>query len=139
MNSSIHPYLNFASKTAEALGFYQTLFGGELQVLTFAMAHAVPEDSPVAGLAMHAELRSPLITILASDTPEGMATEPARRGNDMSLCVVTDDEEQGAAWFAALAEGGTVTMPFDRQMWGDMFGMLIDRFGIRWMVNVHHA
>ncbi len=68
-----------------------------------------------------------------------MATEPVRRGNDMSLCVVTDDEEQGAAWFAALAEGGTVTMPFDRQMWGDMFGILIDRFGIRWMVNVHHA
>ena len=136
MTSSIHPYLNFTAETAEALSFYQSIFGGELQILTFGMARAVPEGDPAEKLAMHAELRTPYATLMASDAPEALAPSAVVRGNDMHLSVVTDDEEQGRTWFEALAQGGTITMPFERQMSGDLFGMIRDRFGIQWMVNV---
>ncbi|VEG26437.1 VOC family protein [Actinomyces howellii] len=135
--SALRPYLNFRAETARALDFYQSIFGGEVTVLTFAQAGTLPPDHPAAALCMHAELRSDVVHLLASDAPEGVAPQELVRGNDMHLCLLSDDLETGRAWFEALSEGAEVHLPFEVQSWGDAFGMLTDRFGTRWMVNAH--
>lgn len=133
------PYLNFVDQTAEALAFYQSIFGGEVRTMTFAQLGVVPADSPQAGLAAHSELRGEIVTLLASDAPEGIAPAPLQRGNDFNLCLMTDDVAQAEGWFTALSEGGEVRMPFAQQMWGDHYGQLVDRFGITWSINSHVA
>ncbi|MDO4243416.1 MAG: VOC family protein [Actinomyces sp.] len=132
--STLRPYLNFTAESRQALGFYQSIFGGELTVLTFAQGGALPTEHPAADLCMHAELRAEVVHLLASDAPEGVAPQALVRGNDMHLCLQTDDVETGRSWFEALSEGGQAHMPFEAQAWGDAFGMLTDRFGTRWMV-----
>ncbi len=131
MSSRLNPYLGFDGTARQAMEFYRGIFGGELTLSTYGesgMAAPGHEDK-----IMHAQLETPAgYTLMASDAPPGM--EPSG-GSDIQVSLSGDDDEL-RGYFAALSEGGTVTMPLEKQMWGDEFGMLVDRFGVNWMVNV---
>lgn len=128
MQSALNPYINFSGKTREAMEFYKTVFGGELSISTFA-DQGVP-DAPADGV-MHAQLAvdgKPLI--MASD---GMDSAPLS-GFSLSLSGDNGDELRG--YFQKLSEGGEVTKPLEKESWGDEFGMLNDKYGVNWMVNI---
>jgi PhnB protein len=130
--SRLNPYINFADTARQALEFYRGVFGGDLSLSTFGEAGAA--EGSDADKIMHGQLETPAgYTLMASDTPGGMhRTE----GTSISISLSGDDADELRGYFTKLAEGGSVTMPLEKQMWGDEFGMCVDPFGITWMVNI---
>lgn len=135
MSAQTLPYLNFTNNGTQALSFYQSIFGGELTLVTFSQMGALPDDHPAAHLLMHGVLHGANIHLYASDVPEGVAPHSLVRGNDMHVALMSDNIEETHSWFTALSEGGTVEMPFQKQIWGAAFGSVTDQFGTRWLVN----
>ncbi|NCD20232.1 MAG: VOC family protein [Actinobacteria bacterium] len=125
--------LAFHGNAREAMEFYQSVFGGELGISTFADFGAVPPGDPGADHIMHAQLDAADLTLMASDLPPGMPHTP---GETVSLVLWGDDEAKLRGWYEALSEGGEVSMPLERQIWGDLYGDFRDRFGISWSVNI---
>jgi PhnB protein len=128
MTVRLNPYLNFRGNAREAMEFYQSVFGGSLDVSTFADAGGmgVPDDEQ--SNLMHAMLEVP-----GADTPSHMGyAEPA--GFSVSLSGDDDDTLQG--WWDGLSADGKVNVPLEKAPWGDTFGMLTDKFGIDWLVNI---
>jgi PhnB protein len=113
--------------------FYQGVFGGNLTLNTFGELGA-PQDSPDADKVMHSQLETDSgFTLMAADTPTGMERNP---GDTISISLSGDDADRLRGYWERLSDGGTVTMPLEKQMWGDEFGMCVDRFGVPWMVNI---
>ena len=135
MTSRLNPYISFNGNAREALEFYQSALGGDLAVNTFGdFGQTGGEHEAVADQIMHGQLETPAgYTIMAADTPPGMDFSP---GNTFSVSLSGDDNDELRGYFAKLADGGTVTVPLEKQMWGDEFGMCIDKFGVAWMVNI---
>ncbi|MEU5724148.1 VOC family protein [Micromonospora sp. NPDC047738] len=132
MASRLNPYLSFRDNARQAMEFYQNVFGGNLTLSTFG--EAGNPDPAVANQVMHAMLETDRgFTLMASDTPPEMEYSP---GNNISISVSGDDADELRGYWKQLAEGGTVSVPLEKQMWGDEFGMCVDRFGIGWMVNI---
>jgi PhnB protein len=133
MPAKLNPYINFKSNARAAMQFYQSVFGGELKMSTFKEYHA--SQSPAEDdLIMHAELDAGNgFIIMASDTPERMEYRP---GNNITMSLSGDDEEQLTDSFQKLSAGGQITMPLEKAIWGDTFGMCNDKFGIGWLVNI---
>jgi PhnB protein len=134
MASKLNPYLSFQDTTRDAMEFYRSVFGGELFISTFGEM-GDPEGAE-ANLVMHASLETPSgYTIFASDTPPGMEFAP---GSQITISLSGDAEsaEELRGYWQRLSADGTVKMPLERQVWGDDFGMVTDRFGIDWMVNI---
>ncbi|WP_338748022.1 VOC family protein [Janibacter alittae] len=132
MATRLNPYLNFDSTCREAMEFYQSVLGGELVVHTFG--ESMPGAGDIANQVMHASLETDAgYTIFASDSPPGA---PRHEGAGMSISLSGDEPERLRRYWAGLSEGAEVVMPLQKQMWGDEFGMLTDRFGTPWMVNV---
>jgi PhnB protein len=132
VTSRLNPYLSFSNSARQAMDFYRGVFGGELTLSTFG--DGAGTEGPDADKIMHAQLETPAgYTLMASDTPTGM--EPSV-GSNISMSLSGDDGEDLRDHFAKLSEGGAVTMPLEKQMWGDEFGMCVDQFGITWMVNI---
>lgn len=130
MTSRLNPYLSFNDNAREAMEFYRSVLGGELEIMTFGQMGGSPEDG-----VMHSMLTTPDgYVVMGSDTPPGMTWEPGFVNITMSLSG--DEPEKLRGFFAGLAEGGTVRMPLEKQMWGDEFGMLTDRYGVGWLVNI---
>lgn len=133
MPTRLNPYLSFRSNAREAMEFYKDVFGGELNVSTFADFHA-SQDPAEDNLVMHAQLDGPSgLTLMASDTPARMDYNP---GNTFSVSLSGDDEAELRGYWDKLSEGGTVTMPLEKAIWGDASGMCTDKFGIQWLVNI---
>ncbi len=133
--TKLNPYINFKDNAREAMEFYKSVFGGELTVTTFKEGGA-PAQGPTADLVMHAMLVvGPEMTIMASDTPPEMTYKPAA-GVGMSLSGDNSDEEKLTGYWNKLSVGGTPFMPLGKAPWGDTFGMLTDKFGINWLVNI---
>src|SRR5215469_1918244 len=129
----LNPYNSFKDKTREAMEFYQSGFGGKLKVSTFKDFHA-SQDPSEDNLIMHAQLEADNgITLMASDTPNRMEYRP---GTNMSISLSGDNEAELTVYFKKLSEGGTVTMPLEKAIWGDSFGMFVDKFGVPWLVNI---
>ena len=82
---------------------------------------------------MHAQLETPRLHADGADTPPGMDTSP---GNNITISLSGEDGDELRGYWDKLSDGGNVMMPLEKQMWGDEFGMLSDRFGIGWMVNI---
>jgi PhnB protein len=132
MASQLNPYLTFDGNARQAMEFYQSVFGGELKVNTFG-EFGNPEPA-VADKVMHAALTTPKGYILfASDTAPGMPYNP---GNNMTVSLSGDPGEGLEDAWAKLSDGGQVHVKFEKQMWGDVFGQCVDKFGIPWMVDV---
>jgi PhnB protein len=134
MTATLCPYLNFDGKTADAMKFYQSVLGGKLTVQTYA--DAFPDTPPaMKDRVMHAHLENDALSFMASDT--NPQHDPRFvPGNNISLSIVGNDSAKLTEYFNGLAEGGTIVMPLEKQFWGDVFGMLTDKFGIQWMVNI---
>ena len=132
MASRLNPYLTFDGDARQAMEYYKGVFGGELNLNTFGEFGS--QDTAEADKVMHAQLETDNgFTLMASDTPAGMQRNP---GDSMSISLSGDDAGELRGYWEKLSDGGTVTMPLEKQMWGDEFGMCQDRFGIPWMVNI---
>ncbi|WP_153393654.1 VOC family protein [Ornithinicoccus halotolerans] len=130
MASRLNPYLSFDGNAREAMEFYRDVFGGELTISTFGEMGAEGAD---AEKVMHAMLETDAgYTLMAGDTPQGMQYV----AGTTAISISGDDVEQLRGYFTRLSEGGQVTMPLEKQMWGDEFGMCTDRFGQAWMVDI---
>jgi PhnB protein len=132
MDTTLTPYLNFNGNAAEAMKHYQSVLGGELKMQTFGEANMAksPEDKD---RIVHATLKSEALSLMASDT---MPTAQARFGDNVHMSLSGQDMYRLTEIFNGLAQGGKVDMPLAKQFWGDTFGMLTDKFGVHWMVNI---
>lgn len=132
MTQTLNPYLSFDGDARSALDFYQRVFGGDLAVNTYGSFGAA--EGADADRIMHGQLTtSSGFTLMAADVPPG---ESAPADSRISISISGDDGDALRGYFTALAEDGQVTMPLETQAWGDEFGMVTDRFGIGWMVNI---
>ena len=133
MSTRLNPYLGFRDSAREAMDFYRSVFGGELTRSTFAELQA-SEDPAEADKIMHSQLTTERgLVLMAADTPSSMEL-PA--DSNISVSLSGDDEAELHGYWDALVDGGTVTVPLEKAPWGDSFGMCVDRFGVRWMVNI---
>jgi len=129
----LNPYLGFRDNARQAMEFYRTVFGGELTLSTFGEFHA-SEDPAEQDKIMHGMLTSPTgLVLMGADTPNSMSYQP---GDNFSVSLSGDDEAELRGYWEKLADGATITMPMDKAPWGDIFGMLTDKFGVSWLVNV---
>lgn len=133
MASTLNPYLSFAGNARQAMEFYEQVFGGNLTLSTFGEMGAQEQPNGI----MHSQLAtSKGYTIMASDTPDG---QPPQQGNNMTISLSGDDSDELHRYWQKLSAGGNVMMPLEKQAWGDEFGMLTDKFGVPWMVNISSA
>ncbi|MGY4642977.1 VOC family protein [Cellulomonas sp. URHB0016] len=133
MTTRLNPYLGFRDNARQAMEFYQSVLGGELTLSTFGDLHA-SDDPAEADKIMHGQLVSPTdLVLMGADTPSQMPYNP---GDNYSVSLSGDDETELRGYWDKLVDGGTVTVPLERAPWGDTFGMLTDRFGVAWLVNV---
>ncbi len=131
----ITPYLNFDGNGTEALQFYcKALDGQILFQQSFGespMADKMPKE--FANRLMHASFQCEAGSFMASDGPPG---HEMKSGNNISLSLHFTDVDKLEKAFNGLAEGGTVTMPAQETFWAYRFGMLVDKYGFQWMVNM---
>ncbi len=133
MVTRLNPYLNFRSEAREAMSFYQSVFGGELNVSTFGEYQA-SEDPSEQDKVMHAQLESPNgLVLMGADTPNSMDFQS---GGNVSVSLSGEDYDELRGYWDKLSDGATIVMPMETAPWGDSFGMLVDRFGISWLVNI---
>lgn len=125
------PYLNFAGNAGEALRYYQEVFGGKLNIVTFG-EYGVP-GMPADGL-MHGQLVTDVFTLMASDARPG--AEQAWGGTRVYLAFMGDEVETLQGWYARLAADGTPGQMLERQTWGAIYGDVRDKFGVEWMFNI---
>ena len=134
----VNTYLNFPGLTEEAFGVYATVFGTEITSLTrFADMPGggaeLPEDEQA--MVMHAEM--PILAghvLMATDMLKSMGHETLV-GNNTTLCLDVDSREEADRLYGGLADGGTEGSPMADMAWGSYWGVVLDRFGIRWMIN----
>ncbi len=132
MQSRLNPYLNFKNNARAAMDFYKSVFGGELTVTGFGDG-GMAQDPAEKDLVMHSQLDSPGgYTLMASDTPKSMG-EPRPNG---TISLSGDDAAALEGYWKKLSAGATITMPLAKAPWGDSFGMLADKFGVSWLVNI---
>ncbi len=138
MTITISPYLGFGDNAHEAMEFYRSVFGGQLDITPFG-AYGTPAEPADTDKVMHSQLVTAAgPTIFGSDTPAGMER---REGSGVSLALFggPDDDATLRGYWDILSMDGTVGMPLDTQPWGDTFGQCVDRFGTQWMVNIAGA
>jgi PhnB protein len=132
MATRLNPYISFGDNAREAMTFYQQVLGGTLELHTFGEYGA--DSEPFADLVMHGLLETgDGLTLMGADSPPGMARTV---GNNITISLSGDDDAVLRERFEKLAEGGAIDVPLEKQMWGDVFGQLTDRFGIGWLVNI---
>jgi PhnB protein len=133
----VEPYLFFDGRCDEAVAFYQKALGGEL---TFLMRFSESPEPPPPGMVppgsenkvMHASMRIGDSTVMMSDGH----SQGKPRFEGFSLSITVADEARADQLFVALAQGGQIQMPLGKTFWSPRFGMLTDRFGVGWMINV---
>jgi PhnB protein len=135
MASRLNPYLNFNGDARQAMEFYKEVFGGTLALNSYGEFGQA--DAPNADKIMHGMLETTGgFTLMGADNPPGMESE---QGGSYSVSLSGDDEAELRGYWEKLSEGGSVSVPLEQQMWGDVFGMCTDRFGVPWMVNISTA
>ena len=135
----VDTYLNFQGQTEEAFAFYAKIFGTEVTMLTrySDMPTLGPGELPAAerDLVLHAEL--PITgghLLMATDMLRSMGQE-TKIGNNTTLCLDVDSREEADHLYGALSEGGSEGSPMADMPWGAYWGVTLDRYGIRWMIN----
>ncbi|HOX27167.1 MAG TPA: YciI family protein [Candidatus Krumholzibacteria bacterium] len=129
----LNPYVLFRGDCREAFEFYADCLGGRIEMmLTHGESPAAKDTAPGwRDKILHAQLRLGSWTLMGSDAPPEHYSTP----QGFSVQVSLPDARQGEITFKRLAEGGTIRMPFEKTFWVERFGMLVDRFGIPWMLN----
>jgi uncharacterized glyoxalase superfamily protein PhnB len=132
--SLLNPYLNFNGDARQAMEFYTSVFGGNLNLVTFADFDI--KDAPDADRIMHGQLETEAgYTIMAADISSNMEYRPVA---GLAIALSGDDADDLRHYWEKLSASGTTTMPLQKQAWGDEFGMCVDRFGVSWLVNISH-
>ncbi|MFG2894847.1 VOC family protein [Streptomyces sp. NPDC048248] len=133
MASRLNPYITFSGEAKQALEFYKEVLGGTLNVNTYGdFGSEAPPG--FADKVMHGQLESTSgFTLMCADNPPGSEHDP---GNNFAVSLSGDDADELRGYWSKLSDAGTVSVPLERQMWGDVFGMCTDKFGITWMVNI---
>lgn len=132
---SINPYINFNENCEEAFKFYQSVFGGELQIARYKdlenqMGLEGDDLNKIANVSL------PLIgdTLLyGSDTPDPV-NYGIEMGNDMQINIEAESVEEAEQLFNGLSDGGEVSMPLQETEWAERFTMFDDKFGVQWMI-----
>jgi PhnB protein len=133
MQSKLNPYLSFKDNARDALEFYKTVFGGKLTISTFKEFQA-SQDPAEENKVMHGMLEAENgIAFMAADTPNSMKYSS---GTNISMSLSGDNEAELRAYWEKLLVSGMMIMPLEKAPWGDTFGMLNDKFGIHWMINI---
>jgi PhnB protein len=134
----LEPYLFFDGNCEEALAFYKGVFDGEVTSLNRFEGSPLESQLPPAYKTkiMHANFKAATLRFMASDVIPGA---PRPEGSRIALSLGTSDAKAAEKTFTKLAQGGAITMPFQDTFWGAKFGMVIDTFGIEWMINCEKA
>ncbi|MGI5841223.1 MAG: VOC family protein [Patescibacteria group bacterium] len=133
MQTLLNPYISFKDNAREAMEFYQSVFGGKLEINTYKEFDA-SEDPSEDNKIMHSMLEADNgITFMAADTPNSMEYRP---GNNISISLSGDNEQELQSYWEKLSKGATIQEPLEKAPWGDTFGMLRDKFGVEWLVNI---
>ena len=133
---ALNPYLNFSGRTEEAFTFYKSVFGGEFAALQRF------KDMPGSKVAekeknqlMHVALPLGKVAMLyGSDAPESMGRKVAM-GNNINLMIDAESQAEADKLFRGLSAGGKVDMPLQKTFWGALYGSLVDKYGVHWMIN----
>ncbi|WP_370415618.1 VOC family protein [Streptomyces fradiae] len=133
MASRLNPYISFSGDARQAMEFYRSVLGGDLSLNGYG--DSMPQVPPgYEDKIMHAMLETDSgFTLMAADVPPGMEHKP---GNNYAVSLSGDDADELRGYWEKLSAGGNVAVPLEKQMWGDVFGMCTDKFGITWMVNI---
>lgn len=134
MSVTLNPYLNWRGSAREAMTFYQSVFGGQLDANTFK-EFGMPVDPDEEELIMHSQLTTPELTLMGADVPKAMPLSDNPNGS-VSLSGGPAEEAQLRGFWTGLSDGATILAPLEPAPWGDTFGMLVDRFGVGWLVNI---
>jgi PhnB protein len=137
MSVQLNPYLSFRDDARQAMEFYHSVFGGELALSTFA-DFGQGDQAAEADKIMHGQLTADHLALMGADTPNEM---PYEAGTNFAVSLSGGPEDEAAlrGYWDGLAEDGEVVLPLEPSPWGDEFGMLRDRFGVQWMVNIGRA
>ena len=132
MTTRLNPYISFGGDARQAMEFYESVFGGTLTLSTYGETGA--PSTPEADKIMHGMLETTSgLTLMGADTPPGSEHQP---GTNIAVSLSGQDADELRGYWDRLCDGGTVSVALEQQMWGDEFGMCVDRFGIAWMVNI---
>jgi PhnB protein len=132
MSSRLNPYISFDGNAREAMEFYEGVFGGTLSLSTFG--EFGDQNAPNSDKIMHGMLETDSgFTLMGADTPPHQEYDP---GNNFAVSLSGDDGAELRGYWDKLSGNANVTVPLEKQMWGDEFGMCVDRFGVAWMVNI---
>lgn len=139
--TTVNPYLTFNGNCEEAFNYYKSVFGGEFAFMgrfkdmpISADAQALsPEDGEKI---MHISLPLSAETFLLGSDVGGEWSSGFQAGNNVSMSISTDTQQEADRLYEGLSAGGHSTMPMSNTFWGSYFGMLTDRFGISWMISV---
>ena len=129
----LNPVLFFNGNAEEVLEHYRSALGGEIQITRFAgtpAADGLPAEWQ--NNVLYGALCAPCGLISIMDAPPGRGGEA---GGRFSLSIESDSETQAAQIFGKLADGGQIMMPFAKTFWAEKFGMVTDKYGIKWMVS----
>jgi len=135
--ATLNTYLNFQGNTEEVFNFYKSVFGGEFSMLQrfkdtpFGQQMSDSEKEMIMHIALPVGKTS---VLMATDALESMG-QTLTNGNNSSISIHAESEEEANKLFNGLSEGGKVTMPLEKAFWGDYFGMFNDKYGIQWMVS----
>lgn len=133
MKNSVKPYLHFEDNCMEAMQYYQKVFGGDLDIRKVSespVASQFPEE--IQNQVMHACLKNDAFIVMASDMC-GMGER--KPGNSVEMNLDCSSEAEIRELYTSLSEGGQIIEELKEQFWGDLFGMVADRFGVRWMLT----
>ena len=133
MASRLNPYISFGDTARSAMEYYHEVFGGVLHLSTFGEM-GTPADSPTPTRSCTGCSRPCAASPSWAPTPRPAWT--ARPGDTVAISLSGDDADDLRRYWEKLSDGGQVTVPLEKQMWGDEFGMCIDRFGVSWMVDI---
>ena len=134
----LNPYIHFNGQAEEVINFYKSVFGGEVEISRYGDQPPVPGQPDIGEFknhVMHSVLKNDKFQLMVSDSgPMG----PGRVGENISISLSGDesDDAELSKYFEALCEGGKITVPMDKAPWGDKFGMVVDKYGINWLVNI---
>jgi len=129
---TLTPYLFFPGTCEEAMNYYKECLGGEITAVQRFGDTEMPVEEGYRDKIMHGELKAEGIHMMFSD---GAPHKDITEGDNVQLSITVETIEEQDTLFEALAKDGEVTMPLEKTFWGARYGMLKDKFGIRWMLN----
>ncbi|MDB4940445.1 MAG: hypothetical protein JWO40_870 [Candidatus Doudnabacteria bacterium] len=133
MTSRLNPYIAFDNKARTVMEFYKTVFGGKLELSTFKEANPGYQEGDEDKI-MHAVLVTESgMTIMASDMPKGKVVPNTA---NIALALGGDDEAELTGYWEKLSANAKILQHLNKAPWGDTFGMLVDQFGVEWMINI---